>query len=373
MGIVACGGAPMDKGQPRAGSELGKAPAGEPAPVREAVDRFVLLNAAGSLYRQPDEAVPVIDHSGWAKAAHSPRWTRVYRLVADHGAWLEVENVPGTDLWKEHCEGPSETSLEAARIRFFAKRDDVFPVLKEPHEAGWEDGTAVALQAGVAVGKGPQGQRSTLRWLFPGSFELLVDIPDTKVGWWYTPGEKFAVPPFEERQDLPSLSIAAFKERALRFGGGGTVGPTPNPKVQYSDLRTVDYVYASEERGDDMLVELRESCVRLSVLTPARYVQETQVLGGLMGSMLGGGGGGAYTVRSGARLYWRGGADAGEAVENLGFLDEVEPDQSRRCFRKVTQSKSTQGADGTYTTEPVAFLELCAHPQDLLAPATESK
>lgn len=334
----------------------------------------MLLNAAGSLYRQPDDPAPVIDHVDWAKAAHSPRWTRVYRLIAEHGAWIELENVPGSDLWKEHCEGPSETGLEAARIRFFAKRDDVFPVLMEPHEARWDDGTAVSLKAGVAVGKGPQGQRSTLRWLFPGSFEVLVDIPDAKVGWWYTPGEKFEVPPFEEQRALPSLAIAAFKERALRFGGGGTVGPTPNPKVKYSDLRSIDYLYEVEKRGDDTLVELRESCVKLRVLTPTRYVQETKILGGLMGTMLGGGGGGGpLTVRAGARLYWRGGADAGEAVENLGFFDEVEPDQSRRCFRKITRSRSVQGKDGRYSSEPLAFLELCARTEDVLASGAESK
>lgn len=328
------------------------AEASDRAEAPAAADRYVLLDAAASLFRSPDDDEPLVDNSAYEGARNAPHWTRSYRLIAERGDWLELET-PGTTLFESDQCHSSSYAFDGARIRLFARRDRVFPVLTAPFTVDFTNGTSIALQRGVAVGALDDAEWRDVRWIRTGGFELAVPIPDDKLGWSYTTPEPFELP----SQDGAWVSNSAFSEQVIWYAGGVKLGPAES---ELGAVRATDFVDIVEDRGDDILVELRTRCARVRAFVPADYVREPGGTDDVLATLSVSDSFDPPGVREGATAYWRGGDVAGEIVHARGFHAEVDADGARRCFRLVTKSRWIEGGPNGYGhSEPVSFAELC--------------
>jgi hypothetical protein len=271
------------------------------------------------------DPAPLID---WGSAKTAGSYAGNFRLIADHGGWVEVETLPMSVFEWGYCQGNARVpGLDGARIRLFARKSDLSPVL-----SGEYYGHDVGFMPGVLIGS-------------------------TEEAGWY----RVNVHGISGRVFVPDELVAcSYIQPKHRFKTSGAVRelflPTDAP-LTIGELTVDDQPPQVSGEGD--LRFITHDCVQL---TFAKSWEMTE-------SKPGGDGGagivapteiGTPHVRPGARLYWRGGEEAGEAVFPMTFDRRVERDGSRVCIRRIGRSKVVDRDQ-----VPTAYVELCLSPDDL--------
>lgn len=319
----------------------------------------MLLRGNAALFAAPGAKAPAIDMRDLGRLADKPHHTRQFRLIADQGEWLTVESMGDASPFDSVGCHATTWSLRGLKLRFHVRRDDVFPVLTKPIELTYNDGTAVTLKPGVAMGATDQPGR---RWVHVNGLELVVSVPDEFIGMSYEPENYFDAPALDDA-DSVFLEPDVYREQALKFANGKAIGPRLPRSVAKNIARVLERVIVIAERGDDRLIELRKNCVKVRALVAAKYVSGSDAtMAGILGSLSGFAGfDGVPRAGSGSVTFWRGGRHAGYVMQSFGFHDEVAADGERRCFRISTRNRYIKKADGTRRSQPVRFLELCFH------------
>jgi hypothetical protein len=144
-----------------------------------------------------------------------------WRVVADHGDTVELENVRHDEA-KPHCH-PGVHMLDEFLITVRADRRDVAPATVWEVERRFDDGTALVIHAGVSVtSDGP------LRTVAVDGFRFSVELDDVDVGTSYRPA------PLYPDADEVSVVIAdgAPLRRCRRAASGWTCSPTPETSAK---------------------------------------------------------------------------------------------------------------------------------------------
>lgn len=309
-------------------SAKGAKPAATPA--RAPASSFVLLNRATWLRVAPsDDAQKVRDpRVGQPRLSKTPLLEEdfwVLRFVEkDAKGWVTVETVPGlahdpvSSGESTHCYPGAQVSGLA--LRFFVRAEELQTVLTKTVAREAQDGTGFTLRPGVAVGR-PTDER------IPVSIDglrFLAKIPADHVGTTYAPSSESR---FGLAKDDALTRIAPAATVTL---DGASVDVT-------RALFTLAPSGTRALEGGGSLVTIEWNCgsYRLKVVTP-NGTPAVEQLGGLMGGlgMMGGGDAGAArpVVKAGAKAWWRNGAAAGHAVEEIEPGAELAKAGKRRCF-----------------------------------------
>ncbi len=149
--------------------------------------RFVLIWTDARLHRSPDDPEPVraYDYGGDARSARAGE-VYVARLVADHGAWLEVDTGPID--WLDdanrpyHCASSNVLGRDlpagsgGVALRLWVRRADLAPVLTRPFDRSFDDGTYARLRPGTPIVDGRP-------WI--DGFLLPIQVEDAAIGTNY--------------------------------------------------------------------------------------------------------------------------------------------------------------------------------------------
>ncbi len=287
--------------------------------LRAAIEppRFVLVRDDARLHRF-SHAGAEIGHEETTPHPHPPGAVSVYRLVADHGAWLELESLPG---WAglDHCHD-ADPRMVGLALRVFVHRRDIAAVSLTPVIQHYPDGTSLRLAAGASLSaplafEAPTGEH--IRHLQAGGLALNAEIPDASVGTDYAPSplpEAHAAQGSLETIEIPRGTV-------LRFGLGA--------KVRIDATRSARVLgTASGQRR----VNLGSSCLELVALLGA---EESPVAAPPprrppMGTSPGKGP--VASILPGTHLYWPGGRPAGVAVHMAGFEKIALEEPERICL-----------------------------------------
>lgn len=312
-------------------------PAPEPA-------RWVLVRAGARLHR--------LAHSGEAPRHPAPARpadpgrAMVFRRIADHGAWLEVESLPA--LAAGHCHAP-DPRLSGLALRLFVHRSDLLAVLRTPVTQHYPDGTRLGLAPGVALSapldfEAPAGE--SIRHVEVDGLSLNVEAPDAATGIDYAPAPLGAQPPPDGQ------TLALPPGTTLRYGLGARV------VVQTPRTARVLGTASSQHR-----IRVASACIDLVALLgagdrprppPAEASEPPPSEGARTGPGL----------RPGTVLTWPGGHVAGRTTALARFDRVVEERPARVCLARDLPLFAG-GRAGDDDPEP---LVVCA-PRSALVPA----
>lgn len=205
-------------------------------------------------------------------------------LIEDHGGLLEVE--VGHDLWTTGSHCSSEGAVPYGHVlRFFVDRRDLMPVLAQPWEQRFDDGTGLRLHPGVPV-LGAQ--------VLAGRLVLPLVAPEGLVSDTY-----IAAPRGERDNPLGHVP----QDAALTVAG--------RPVALHPDLsgtRHAPWFATDEPDGGRHLLTSRSACGEVTVSSPVAPALPSGG-GGLLGSMMGPEA--RLTAEPGTAVYWADGRRAG--------------------------------------------------------------
>jgi hypothetical protein len=200
------------------------------------------------------------DTAGGAPTVHAARLDgarkdRIGAVIAMHvvsvtkDGFVEVESAREPDCaWAQLA-----TSDDVTRVRLFVRRADLAPMLTQPFEQTFDDGTHVALRPGVALI--PTADHQFVVGIRGGA--LVAAVPATSVGHSYAP----------ERTKAAPAMIAHDYELA------------PNTRITLGGQTLhLDAAHATalERRGATTLFQIRTRCAALDVAVATKAVREVE-------------------------------------------------------------------------------------------------
>ncbi|MDF1562875.1 MAG: hypothetical protein P1V51_07515 [Deltaproteobacteria bacterium] len=325
-----------DDPAPREQKREAETPEPEPLDAPLEPPRHLLLRHDARLHRVAHTGT-TLGHDERSGHAHPPGEVSVYRLVADHGAWLEVESLPG-ETGDAHCH-EADGRLRGLTLRLFVHRSDVARVLRTSVTQHYPDGTSLRLAPGVGV-SAPLGFEASagaqIRHLQLSGLALNAEIPDTAVGTDYTPSPL----PDPEQAGAEGERVELPRGAHVRFGLGA--------RVRLDEPRSARVLgTASGQRR----VNLGNPCVELVALVGS---EETATAGSTAAEE-GARPGLAASVAPGTDLFWPDGRRAGRAVHLAGFERIVSEGAGRTCLARSVPLWPGGATEGGAAGE----LELC--------------
>jgi hypothetical protein len=330
-----CGGEPGPGPVAPAGSATadgaGVGATADDDPALEDQRQFVLIEPTGRLYTQPDDGATSV-YLGDPARAESLRERGeavAFAVVRDLGDWIEVENL-GREGADRHCH-PGVLSLSSYRLRLFARRDALVPVVARAWEQRFDDGTAVRLSPGVMVAA-TEGDGGAARHLIAaGGLTGWVALGDA-IGEMYRPAGATAPPELDRH--VPRSTV---ERGALRYGGA-TLAPAPGAMSTY-------FAGAPRPAGAEVIATVHARCLQVdarlepSALEPAG-ASDTLRLGESFSRT---------RVDRGAVAYWPDGEVAGAVIGPAFLDDEVEARGAMRCFSHTIARPSSPERPGDLT------------------------
>jgi hypothetical protein len=313
------------------------------AAVPVAGDHYVLVDPDAAFYTAPSldaERVRSVASAADGERLRAGGHFLVHRLIAERGDFVEVETLAASP-WSAHCHGDLE-SLRGLRLRLHVRREALAPVITRPVRVAFADGTAISLAPGVGLRPLPGTGISAVTH---DQISFALRVPDDAVGDRYVPGAHFATD--ETEREIP---WDAARRGALHYGGSARLRVAPLPVGAL-------FVYASREVPGAAIATLQSPCARYEVRVDPSAIVPYSPLGGLVGGLLAGPP--PFAV-AGAPLWFRSGAPAGRAVDEVGFDGETERAGARRCFRKAFGFVPKNEPPGSER-----FLTLCVDPANL--------
>ena len=311
-------------------------------------DRFVVLAGDTELFAAPAAGAP---HARVGPAAapgtgHLYPRRSAFRLVAEHGDWLEVETIADDT---PHCQRNNHI-LWGLALRLFVHRAALQPVLTRELALRYEDGTSVTLRPGTPLaplpfagealppgpGAGPGG--APFEVSLEGSLFTVVVPPDA-VGTWYRLGAPFDAPPSADYLHATTLLADAGRSKVSLFLSSHAY-----------------YVHATRELGAGrLLVTLRTTCSEIVAVSAGPVVTAFPVRPRAAG--------GAYEasteeglhVAAGAAVAWAADGRAAGAVvlaHPLRYDRPLERTAAHACFEVAL---STGPAPPEERTLPLCF------------------
>ena len=124
--------------------------------VVEAKETYVLVDSLAFLYIHPtssSEVVAPFNISALKEQSHEQRRSKglvaVYRLVAEHGDFLEIETIP-EPACIDHCY-TGERAFSGKVLRLYVPKTTQAMVTTKPIRKNYSDGTYVELSSGVLL------------------------------------------------------------------------------------------------------------------------------------------------------------------------------------------------------------------------------
>ncbi len=239
----------------------------------------------------------------------------LFRRIADHGAWLEVESLPAPVAG--HCHRP-DPRLSGLALRFFVHRSDLLTVLRTPVTQHYPDGTRLGLAPGVALSapldfEAPAGE--SVRHVEVDGLSLNVAAPDAATGIDYAPA------PLAARPQPDGETLALPRGTTLRYGLGARV------VIRAPRTARILGTASSQHR-----VRLASGCVDLVALLGAEDRPRAPGLDAeapLTKRVPAGPG-----LRPGTLLTWPGGHAAGRTTALARFDRVVEERPARVCLAR---------------------------------------
>lgn len=277
----------------------------------------------------------------------------VMKVVADHGATLELQNVPESER-DRHCY-QGLTGLDQVALTLHVARADLAPTTPREITKTYPDGTAVTLRAGVALG--PAAAR---RAVLADGVNLSLPLDDRDVGLAYEPSVAL------DADDQAALGeIMAAQDAKLRFGDG-EVGAREHPMQ----------VSKQEPAGADVLVTLPLPCLELRVLTsPDKIGDDSWIEAGVGVPAWS-----THAARAGATIYWPDGRVAGKTIAETPLVrSDAEWEEQALGVTRMSSGYScywlrVRDPDGTQDpVEVESMLRVCFSGKDVREGAPESE
>ncbi len=324
-----------------------------PAPPPATEPRFVLIRANATLYTKPDVRARGMNPYRYPERS-SGVYVNVFRLLGEQGGWLELESLgsprgPGGFVVQEHCAGQIH-ELGGLKLRLFVP--DTARVLATSREVtlSYADGTSITLKPGVPLF--PKESPPGMMLAHTSGLSFSIAPPQDAVGKSFAPAPFFDVPK-EPALLVPSKAVA---KGALRYGETAWL-------TQPGALANVEWVSAVRPAGDQVLATIVKQCARFEVKVQKDELDSPASVSGLLG-MLRDSNQDGPRLRAGAALVWPEGTPAGTVAEDTGFATEVPGPPGTRCFKKPLRYFAKDD-----TPKPWSYLEVCARPEDVLAPS----
>jgi hypothetical protein len=258
-------------------------------PHDEVVTGDVVVRENAWLYARPESDIRFrLFASDEQLPAHS---SRRFRVVADHGDWLELEAGAPIEWPAQECM-PNHYTLLQHGLRVFVERDELVAVATRTFNVGFEDGTAVTVRPGTPIGlPRDDGWRAIETW----SLRLFLPIPADVIGFGFS-DLGVQLPEEGDYELLP--------DARLTFGGGERLDAR-------EDVMVTMLVPATG--SEEAIVRVDTPCVTAVVRTPGTQVEPIEAWGSGGFGLIGTGGGTQtwYVIAPGTTVYWADGSEAG--------------------------------------------------------------
>ncbi|HEY1557762.1 MAG TPA: hypothetical protein VGF94_23180 [Kofleriaceae bacterium] len=217
----------------------------------EALHGDVLVWADATFYTDTSDSAQMVHAARLAGTRKDHLGDVIAMRVVSAGkdGFVEVEPAAQLDCtWAR-----LETSDDLTRVRLFVKRADLAPVLTQPFEHAFEDGTRIALRPGVAV-------IATVDERFVVGVRgaaIVTALPAASIGHAYTPDHVKAAPTVLERDyELAPNTRITLGDQAIKLDGS--------------------HASQIERRGAATLFSIRTRCAALDVSVATKAVREIE-------------------------------------------------------------------------------------------------
>ena len=347
----------------------------------------VLVRADAGLFVRPDrestrfQITDDVDNSQlWKKNLFFR-----FRLIADHGEWVEVSTFGADPIREEGCDYLQPVDTRDVELKFFVRRWDLVEMLTQPVDRAFDDGTQYSLAPGLAVRSTDEDEHYRVQ---VGPVLLDVELPEEAVGVVTEPR-----PPLRGER----LSSVIAWQTELRLDGeiveldplAGTNRSSPGsgvdddrwlpPVVRVSDYPSTSTVYdhlgtrrnllndrTIKDSEPFDLVTLTRPCGQLRLRVESKWISdlelmsETEMLGAL-GAM---DDTPVVTIDKGTAVYDSGGVEIGRITASNMEID-VPRFQSGELFCQPMELGSGLPFSELLASEEARILRFCIRYDDV--------